>query len=399
MSAERFDGKLADLQVATERISANLLELELDPDRRYVDGTTLSGASGQRFEEAEATIAELWLRRELLEQTLERCRRLRRHGRLSPQARDELGAILDGPSIPLAGDTVGIADRHLLADPTNTVMVSPSELLDLMSESFDAAKLSFARIADAMKIAMPALRAAQDRIADAAVLADRLGARSLPELLAAEAELGALADRVLHDPLTVEADEVASLARSAETINARLADMATLSEQIAGRIEGARAQLADLRALARDGAAAHDALRARTTADAPAPIEIARELDAQLDHVAQLARAGDWPGAHDAMALWTRSFNELAKRAHDVLSSNRAPLETRDQLRGLLEAYRAKAARLGVIEDPELAEIFARARDALFIAPTDLDEARELVRSAQHSVLLRARHSESEIAR
>jgi hypothetical protein len=399
MDADELDRRLTDLADACERISANLLELELDPDRRYIDGSTLTGVSAQSLEAAEAAIAELWRQHHQLQQIVERGRKLRRRSYLMTPAREELEQILDGPSIALAGEAVTLADRRLLADPQNRVMVTPSQLVATMSASFDQAKLVFARIAEATKTSLPALRAAQDRIAEATALADRLGVRSRPDLLAAEAQLAPLANGVLHDPLSVDPSEVEALARSVDAIAAQLAELVTFSEQITQRLEHARTQLAGVHALARDGAAAHDQRTARIAGPAAEPIEIPDELDQQLNHIAQLARSGDWPGAHDALAGWTRSLDALRDRAADVVAANRAPIASRDQLRGLLDAYRAKAGRLGVIEDPELADLFARAHDTLFVAPTDLDEARELVRRCQHGVLVAARQTESEISR
>jgi hypothetical protein len=74
---------------------------------------------------------------------------------------------------------------------------------------------------------------------------------------------------------------------------------------------------------------------------------------------------------------------EDALRTH---LANRAPIEARDQFRALLEAYQVKAKRLGLLEDPRLADIFDRAHDALYTAPTDLALAARLVRSYQESL-------------
>ena len=54
-------------------------------------------------------------------------------------------------------------------------------------------------------------------------------------------------------------------------------------------------------------------------------------------------------------------------------------LARRDQLRGLLEAYRAKVDSLGLAEDPELEARFASARDLLSVAPCDIDAAQQEV--------------------
>ena len=44
---------------------------------------------------------------------------------------------------------------------------------------------------------------------------------------------------------------------------------------------------------------------------------------------------------------------------------------------------------IGMLEDPDAAERYERARDALYTAPTDLTEAAELVRSYQDMLSVR----------
>jgi hypothetical protein len=50
-------------------------------------------------------------------------------------------------------------------------------------------------------------------------------------------------------------------------------------------------------------------------------------------------------------------------------------LGRRDELHGLLDAYQAKAARLGAAEDMDLTARYQQARDLLWIAPCDLTAA------------------------
>ena len=59
----------------------------------------------------------------------------------------------------------------------------------------------------------------------------------------------------------------------------------------------------------------------------------------------------------------------------------------RDELRGLLGAYKAKAARLGGAEDSGLAQQYDRARDLLWTAPCDLAAAEAAVAAYQQAVL------------
>jgi hypothetical protein len=62
-------------------------------------------------------------------------------------------------------------------------------------------------------------------------------------------------------------------------------------------------------------------------------------------------------------------------------------LNQRTELRGLLDAYRAKAAGLGAAESIELAALYQRARDLLRAAPCDLLAAGDAVRRYQQAVL------------
>jgi hypothetical protein len=72
-----------------------------------------------------------------------------------------------------------------------------------------------------------------------------------------------------------------------------------------------------------------------------------------------------------------------ATRAREV---NRSPIEARNQFRALLDAYRVKAARLGRVEDPQLAAIFEQAQGVLYTAPADLAQAAQLVRDYQRAL-------------
>jgi hypothetical protein len=62
-------------------------------------------------------------------------------------------------------------------------------------------------------------------------------------------------------------------------------------------------------------------------------------------------------------------------------------LDRRTELRGRLEAYRAKATRLGHAENPALSALHRAAHDVLFTAPCDLPEATRAVGRYQQAVL------------
>jgi hypothetical protein len=67
--------------------------------------------------------------------------------------------------------------------------------------------------------------------------------------------------------------------------------------------------------------------------------------------------------------------------ARAALAANRLPLDTRQELRGRLDALSAKALAKGKVEDAILADLAIRARQVLYTSPTALDLAMNLVES------------------
>jgi hypothetical protein len=384
MAPPDIDRTLQRLRDASERIGANLLELELDSDRRFLDASSLEGESAARWAAASAAITQLWQWHGLLAALVERAGALRGTRRLPPDQLAELSALLDGRSIELAITEVPLAQRDLLGTSEATVRCTPDELLRQMSHAFDEAKTAIAQITAAVQTSRPRLDAARALLSGSAQLAERLGEHERAGVVAAQTRLVALGDALSKDPLSVSAGEVDALVESVETIRRDLESLSELSSEIAGRLASAHDQLVELSKIVREGEAAHAELVVKVVAPrVPEPLELGRDADAGLARIAELAGAGEWRQAREALDRWTASAGALLERAREIVTANRAPIEARNQLRALLTAYQAKAKALGLIEDPTLEDIFKRAREALYTAPTDLSRAGELVRVYQ----------------
>ena len=103
--------------------------------------------------------------------------------------------------------------------------------------------------------------------------------------------------------------------------------------------------------------------------EVPEPPPLPADLEDGLDGI-------DSPAA---LEEWSAHARTLLDELRQILAASRAPLSERDQLRGLLDAYRAKAHALRALEDVGVSESFDRAFRALHTAPTDLQEATRLV--------------------
>jgi hypothetical protein len=97
--------------------------------------------------------------------------------------------------------------------------------------------------------------------------------------------------------------------------------------------------------------------------------ELAGELDA-LD-----AAAGSWLARSQRLAALEQRAQQAAQQARTTAKALFGLIARRDELRGLLVASQAKAARLGTAEDPEAVRLYAQARALLWTAPCDLTKA------------------------
>ena len=200
----------------------------------------------------------------------------------------------------------------------------------------------------------------------------------VPRLDAAASALAAV------DPLTVDPEPAEkAVARARERIETLASSRSTLPADL----RAAAAALADLDRLLRDGKDAHALASGRIASPTGlvAPIEPAtlddgpQGLRPWLGRIESQAQAGSWVAAVSGLEAWRQASERLRRDGERVVAANRAPIVRRNDLRGLLEAYRAKAAAQGHAEDQTLARLYGLARDALYVGPCDLDASDDRV--------------------
>ncbi len=94
---------------------------------------------------------------------------------------------------------------------------------------------------------------------------------------------------------------------------------------------------------------------------------------------ANAAGADAWQRARAEQAAYAARLDLVARALDEAARRYAAPLDERAELRGLAEAYRARAGAAGLAEDPQLDKGFAAARTVLYQAPCDLAAGRDLV--------------------
>jgi len=287
MSRDDPIGELTRLQEASDRVAANLVELEIDSSRQLLEVSTLTGRSADSWVRASGALTDLWRWQGQLKQLLERAQRLR-----GPWRANELRSLLDGESIELTRTEVPLAERDLLGSSEVTVRCSADELLERMSRAFDEVKAVVARFGEAWEALTPRVTAAQTALDEAQALAAGLGESHRRDLDEAARAVARLATAASADPLSTAPEDLDRLIDSLREIHRDLDATSALRREFDARISDARALLSTLETTAGEGRAAHDeALLKISVPAAPELLTPQADLGAELDEIAGLLEA------------------------------------------------------------------------------------------------------------
>lgn len=215
------------------------------------------------------------------------------------------------------------------------------------------------------------------------------------DLEAITAELADLRARVIEDPLAFWFPVAGSSAPGGGRPDTGRYDRAALAlEDVRREVEAVLAVrqdaeqrligLRDLlsradRTLAEARLARGEVLAKIAASEVPAVSGPPTALQEQLSAAAEYRRNAQWHRLSPLLESLEERAGEELRRARESLTAVTAPLAVRAELRGRLDAYKAKVARLGMAEDPLLMERYDTARRMLWSAPCDLRAAEQAV--------------------
>jgi hypothetical protein len=185
-------------------------------------------------------------------------------------------------------------------------------------------------------------------------------------------------------------------AGSAEALRAHLAERLAAGRVLLAALPALLAEAAAARSLAAskviDPAAGLDRPRPAGRTWAPAGARPARppgadpltageprRLAGELTALDALAAADQWRPLAARLPAWSARVHAATDLAAATRDRCRALLAQRDELRGRLGAYRAKAQAYGLAEDAELCRLAELAQGTLYTAPCDLTAAGQQV--------------------
>ena len=396
-AAQRVTAVLAE----RDAVQANLLELDGNFAKQVLEGATLTGQTRDRWAAASASLATLWETFLAYSAVVDRIAELGT-GSKRPARKDlpELNALLSGGCVQLAGAPVPLARRDLAGAARPPVT---------LATAVGAMRRAFAEVTEVTSavetvwaaIGVP-LDAVTGELARVRPLTDGLGADIQAEFRDAENALAAQRAAANADPLAlwqpvrdgktaraagegrVDTTAADRLREQAAALTPRIIELDRLRQQARRRIDDLAAAAAAARAARQDALSARRDVAVRISALPSLPPEISGPPLATLG---ALADGGQWSRLAAELGRCEAELAAAAAQTADMTQKAAAAIEKRDELRGLLRAYKAKAARLGAAEDPDLAARHERAHGLLWTAPCDLAAAEAAVAAYQRAIL------------
>ncbi|MFD0905937.1 hypothetical protein [Actinomadura sediminis] len=401
MSRDDIDRTLAHLRDERERIGSALLELEADQGYQLLEGATPAGETRRVQAAVRARAETLWTLFDLYRRAVAEAEEVRaRPGRLGQWRLAELTRLLTAPVVELPAAEVPLERRTLLHVPSGerlTLRAAVGRMTGLYEEIVRAVG-PLERIWSALLSRLAETEAARRAAADALAA---LGGTD-PELARLGADLDEIVARVGGDPLALapggrpDTAPLDALRDGFADARRRLESAAALRDGYASRLREIARTVDALRETEAEARRVRDAVAAKIAGPPPAaPPEASAALADRLSALDRDARTGgDWTGGD-----WTerarrigdleRAAGAALRDARDAVGVVRGLLERRDELRGRLDAYRVKAARLGLAEDAGTAGLYERARALLWTSPCDLREATVALAEYQRAVSAR----------
>ncbi|MFI9769373.1 hypothetical protein ACIHJG_21255 [Streptomyces sp. NPDC052415] len=411
MDRDEVDRALARLGAEHEAIETSLLALQDHAGRRLLEGAELTGVTQERWTAAEASITLLWAYFDAYTAALRGAREIRSRRRWSSREDlAELTELLRGESVTVAGSTVATANAPTLHGGSGKLSerFTLAALVDRMNELY-ASSLDMVVAADAVWSALPAridLLAAE--LQRTRKLAHSVGVRPGEHPAGDDLEritrtLTDLRAQVVSDPLAFWRPAQGSSApgggkpdttvydreaRALEDVRREIDAVLTVRQDAEARLVKLRDVLSRAdRTLAEARTARGEVLAKIAATEVPVVSGPPTALQEQLATAAEYRRHGQWHRLSPLLESLEEKAEDELLRARESLTAVTQPLAVRAELRGRLDAYKAKVARHGLAEDPFLIERYDAARRMLWSAPCDLRVAEQAVLRYQRAAV------------
>ncbi|WP_017588133.1 hypothetical protein [Nocardiopsis ganjiahuensis] len=377
MSWEGIDHALNRVRGEADRIALNLADLDRHVGHRLLKDADLVGETRSRWERASFHVHRLWKVHGVFAAVVDRAVRIRENGGGDPQG--ELSFLLTGESVPLPLAEQPLHERGLL--DSDTEHVSLAEATARMSADYEEATEVISAAETAWDALHPRLGELEAMWQEVGTLSDlvELGEEEHEEL---RERLFRVGETVRRDPLALVVDtrvDTSSLDRLRGLLDrtrGELRDALRMRDSYTESVERLVSAIDDVEQVVRRARE----LRARVVAkvssppavDVPDPVPDLRDAVKEMD---VLRSRGDWRGLGARLGQIQHAVHQARDDARGREHNLSGLLQRRAELRGRLDAFRARAVRLGLAEHERLTELHGRAHWELWNAPCDLRAA------------------------
>lgn len=385
MDTSQIDGRLQEYTAAEHRIGANLHELEDHAVYRLFTSGVLQGKTQDAFTAVQAADPSLWDLYTVFSSALDRARTLRgNRSWLGGDERAELIKLLSGREVVIRSDDVPLLSRDLVSSAERVERTSFAELIDRMRHMYEPVRDAVSRADAILDGLLPRLTSADQTLARLRTDSLALGMDDR-ELNRIGETIERIRDLSLTDPLSIPDGAKASLDRALHDAGAAVASAQSSHDAITHDLTNAHDLLDRCRRLIATANAERDQAMHKIVLHAPLPvapnvnaIDGPRGLAATLQPIT--TQRGPWQQTRRELDGWLQRAQRFERQLERVSGRIHEPLERRAELRGRLNAFRAKMSGVGRSEDATLTELSDEVHNELYTSPSDLDRAERLLR-------------------
>lgn len=384
MTLQDVDSAIDSWNAGLGAAAQNLMDLQGLPAYQRLAGTQgvpqakLTGETAAAVEPMLTSVSRLLQYFDLLRHMLMRAESLRKDMPMfgGEQRIQEIEHLLGTPSIQLPAEAVPLDRRTLLSSTDSVARIAPVELVKRMTDAFEQVKAIVLKVDTAWETLGRGLDSAMVSIE---ALRNELSAAEL-SLLAAS--LDTAKAKAEGDPLAALKNFQTVMEPALAQVRVRLEETRAVRREIENGLFIAHSTLDALLAAHAEAVAAHREVSEKVAAEAPARPAIEATVQGLKDWLHRLEsryRQGTLGPILTGLRNWNQAVEDCVSSERRVVVANRAPLEMRAELRGRMDALKAKARARNVAETDALCGLAEEARELLSLRPTELGRAASAV--------------------